>query len=323
MGAERLLAVGSLAYDDIETPVAAGKNLLGGSLSHFSAAAALAGALPVLVAVVGEDFRAEDLDWLARLPADLSGVERRRGRSFRWGGRYGPDCAGRETLFTELGVFADFAPMLGPNQLDCELVFLANIQPALQGRLLDAARGRRFAAMDTMNLWIDTARAELLAVIARVDLLFINDEEARQLTGERSLVRAGRALLALGPRFCIVKKGEHGVLLFAAGEEAVYPCPAFPVAALVDPTGAGDAFAGGVMGQLAREGCWDLGALRRALLTGSAVASFAVEGLGLAGLMARRPSALAARRRSLAELLRAPSAPARSRSGVTGENMLG
>jgi len=321
MSATRLLAVGSLAYDDIETPAAAGRDLLGGSLAHFSVAASLAGALPVLVAVVGEDFRAEDLALLARLPADLSGVERRPGRSFRWGGRYGADCAGRETLYTELGVFADFAPVLGPGQADCELVFLANIQPQLQARVLDAACGRRLAAMDTMNLWIDSALADLLAVIARVDLLFINDEEARQLTGERSLVKAGAALRALGPRYCIVKKGEHGVLLFADGD--VFPCPAYPVAALADPTGAGDAFAGGVMGHLAREGRWDLGALRRALLTGSAVASFAVEGLGLAGLTRRRPAELAARRRALAALLRAPAAPGRGRSGASGANVLG
>ena len=321
MSASRLLAVGSLAYDDIETPVAAGKNLLGGSLAHFSVAAALAGATPALVAVVGEDFQSEDLDLLARLPADLSGVERRPGKSFRWGGRYGPDCAGRETLYTELGVFADFAPVLGPGHADCELVFLANIQPGLQARVLDAARGRRLAAMDTMNLWIDSALADLQAVIARVDLLFINDEEARQLTGERSLVKAGEALRALGPRHAIVKKGEHGVLLFAEG--AVYPCPAFPVAALEDPTGAGDAFAGGVMGHLAREGRWDLGALRRALLTGSAVASFAVEGLGLAGLARRRPAELAARRRALADLLKVPPAPGRGRSSASGADVIG
>jgi len=321
MSASRLLAVGSLAYDDIETPAAAGKDLLGGSLAHFSVAAALAGAVPVLVAVVGEDFRTEDLDLLARLPADLSGVERRPGSSFRWGGRYAPDCAGRETLYTQLGVFADFEPVLGPGHVDCELVFLANIQPQLQARVLDAVRGRRLAAMDTMNLWIHSALADLLAVIARIDLLFINDEEARQLTGERSLIRAGAALRALGPRYCIVKKGEHGVLLFAEG--AVYPCPAFPVEALVDPTGAGDAFAGGVMGHLAREGRWDLGALRRALLTGSAVASFAVEGLGLAGLARRRPAALAARRRALAALLKAPAAPAQGRSSAPDANVLG
>jgi sugar/nucleoside kinase (ribokinase family) len=213
--------------------------------------------------------------------------------------------------------------VLGPSQADCELVFLANIQPQLQASVLDATPGRRLAAMDTMNLWIDSALAGLLAVIARVDLLFINDEEARQLTGERSLVRAGRALLARGPRYCILKKGEHGVLLFAREGEAVFPCPAYPVAALVDPTGAGDAFAGGVMGHLAREGRWDLGALRRALLTGSAVASFAVEGLGLAGLARRRPPELAARRRALAALLKAPAAPSRGRSGALGGNVLG
>ena len=306
MSTTRLLAVGSLAYDDIETPVAAGRGLLGGSLSHFSLAAALAGAAPVLVAVVGEDFQHEHLELLAALPADVSGVARPSGSSFRWGGRYGEDFVGRETLFTELGVFADFAPALADEHAACELVFLANIGPSLQARVLDAVRSPRLTAMDTMNLWIDSALADLLAVIRRVDLLFINDEEARQLTGERSLLRAGRALLELGPRYCVLKKGEHGVLLFAG--DAVYPCPSYPVHALVDPTGAGDAFAGGVMGHLAREGRWDLDALRRALVTGSAVASFAVEGLGTAGLAARRPADLVRRREDLLRLMAPPLA---------------
>ena len=300
-----LLAVGSLAYDDIETPVARGERLLGGSLSHFALAAALAGAAPRLVAVVGEDFAAEDLALLAGLPADLSGVERAAGPTFRWGGRYGPHFIGRETLFTELGVFADFRPSLTANYRGSEFIFLANIQPELQSRVLDEAQGPALVAMDTMNLWIDTALADLRAVIARVDLLFINDEEARQLSGETSLMKAGPLLQAMGPPHILLKKGEHGVLLFSG--ESVYPLPSFPVMEIVDPTGAGDAFAGGVMGHLVREGRWDLPALRRAMLTGSIAGSFAVEGLGVEGLRRRCPAELAAQAGVLAALMSTPS----------------
>ncbi len=299
-----LLAVGSMAYDDIATPDVSGERLLGGSLSHFTLAAALTGAAPRLVAVVGEDFDQADLDLLAALPADISGVERRPGKTFRWGGRYGDNFIGRETLFTELGVFADFAPVLSPSFKDSQLVFLANIQPELQSRVLDEIVSPSLVALDTMNLWIDVALADLRAVIARVDLLFINDEEARQLSGEASLMRAGRALQSIGPAHVMLKKGEHGVLLFSG--EAVYPCPSFPVFDLVDPTGAGDAFAGGVMGSLASEGRWDLPALRRALLTGSVTGSFAVEGLGVQGLRRRGPAELVKRREALRGLLDDP-----------------
>lgn len=301
-----LLVVGSLAYDDIETPVAAGERLLGGSLSHFSLAASLAGAGPRLVAVVGEDFDREDLDRLEKAGADLAGIERRDGATFRWGGKYGENFVGCETLFTELGVFADFNPTLTPEYRSSELIFLANIQPELQSRVLDEADSPSLVAMDTMNLWIDCALADLRAVIARVDLLFINDEEARQLSGEASLMKAGEALRAMGPESVMLKKGEHGVLLFTGGE--VYPCPAFPVTEVVDPTGAGDAFAGGVMGHLAREGRWDAPALRRALLTGSVAGSFAVEGLSVEGLARRGPEDMRRRGQALRELLIPPGA---------------
>ncbi len=301
-----LLVVGSLAYDDIETPVASGKRLLGGSLSHFALAASLAGAAPRLVAVVGDDFDEADLSLLEISGADLAGVERRGGATFRWGGKYGENFVGRETLFTELGVFADFNPTLTPEYRDSELIFLANIQPELQSRVLDQAGAPALVALDTMNLWIDCALDDLRAVIKRVDLLFINDEEARQLSGEPSLMRAGEALRAMGPESVLLKKGEHGVLLFTGGQ--VYPCPGFPVADVVDPTGAGDAFAGGVMGHLAREGRWDAPALRRALLTGSVAGSFAVEGLSVEGLSRRSREDFAQRRRNLEGLLVPPGA---------------
>ena len=302
-----LLVVGSLAYDDISTAAASEKGLLGGSAAHFSLAASLAGALPRIVAVVGDDFRREDLERLAALPADTAGVERRSGATFRWGGRYSDDFTSRETLFTELGVFADFAPRLPAGWGGTRVLFLANIQPDLQAGVLDAAPGAELVALDTMNLWIDTAREALDAVIARVDLLVVNDEEARQLTGLASLVAAGQALRAMGPRYCLVKKGEHGVLLVAP--EGVFPLPAYPVAEQVDPTGAGDSFAGGLMGHLAREGRFDTDAVRRALVTATAAGSFAIEGLGTAGLAGRRPEELAARRQALLDLLAPPPGP--------------
>ncbi len=289
-----LLVVGSLAYDDIATPVASGKTLLGGSASHFSAAAALAGALPKIIAVIGDDFRSEDLDYLRALPADLEGVSRMPGQSFRWGGRYSDDFSSRETLFTKLGVFEAFKPELSESHKRCELLFLANIHPALQLDVLASATGARFVALDTMNLWIETTKSLLESVISKVDLLFINDEEARQLSGCRSLVSAGEALLQMGPAHCLLKTGEHGGLLFSGGE--IYPFPPFPVREVVDPTGAGDSFAGGVLGHLAAEGNLDSDALRRAVATGATLGSFAVEGLGVDGLRSIDRRAFSARR---------------------------
>ncbi|MCP4546179.1 MAG: sugar kinase [bacterium] len=306
MERNELLVVGSMAYDDIETAETSGERLLGGSASHFSLAASLAGAVPSIVAVVGDDFAQADLDLLAALPADVDGVVRAPGKTFRWGGRYSKDFLARETLFTELGVFESFSPELSTAQLNSEIVFLANIHPALQREVLNSIASPRFTAMDTMNLWIDITRDDLIDVISRVDLLFINDEEARQLTGENSLVAAGKAILGLGPAHCMLKKGEHGVLLFSGG--AVYPFPSFPVEKIVDPTGAGDSFAGGVMGRLACEGCCDTPALRRALLTGTVMGSFAVEGLGVAGLRHRRQLDVRKREEMLRDLLTAPDA---------------
>ena len=299
-----LLVVGSLAYDDIETPEAEGTHLLGGSASHFSIAASLAGAKPGIVAVVGEDFTQADLDFLAGLPADMTGVHRAPGGSFRWGGRYSDDFTSRETLFTELGVFENFRPELSEAQSRADLLFLANIHPALQLGVLEAMTGDPFVAMDTMNLWIETTRPELETVIGRVDLLFINDEEARQLTDRRSLVQAGEAILTMGPSHCLLKTGEHGGLLFSGG--GIYPFPPYPVRRVVDPTGAGDSFAGGVMGWLAAESRRDTAALRRAVATGATLGSFAVEGLGVAGLRGLARDRFVERRMAYLDLLAPP-----------------
>jgi sugar/nucleoside kinase (ribokinase family) len=272
-----LLVVGSVALDDIEAPAGRAKSVLGGAASYFGVAASFF--VPVrVVAVVGEDFPAEHVAFLASKGLDLAGLERVPGRTFRWGGRYRQSLNERDTLFTELGVFEHFDPKLPPAYRDSEWVFLANIQPTLQRNVLMQTRPR-FSAMDTMNFWITGARDELLKTLAVVKGLVINDEEARQLTGESNLVLAADAIRALGPGTVIVKRGEHGALLF--DEHGVFAAPAFPLREVRDPTGAGDTFAGGLMGALASQGSMTPDSLRRAMIYGSVLASFCVERFGL------------------------------------------
>jgi len=273
-----LLVVGSVALDDIEAPAGQVKSVLGGAASYFGVAASFFAPVSV-VAVVGDDFPEEHLGFLAGKGLDLTGLQRVPGRTFRWGGRYRASLNERDTLFTELGVFEHFDPVIPPAYRDSEWVFLANIQPTLQRRVLEQTRAPRFSAMDTMNFWITGARAELEKTLAVVNGLVINDEEARQLTGEANLVRAADAIRALGPRVVIVKRGEHGALLF--DEEGIFAAPAFPLREVRDPTGAGDAFAGGLMGALASDGSVDTDGLRRAMIYGSVLASFCVERFSL------------------------------------------
>jgi len=278
-----LLVVGSVALDDIEAPAGSVKGVLGGAASYFGVAASFFAPVRV-VAVVGDDFPEEHLGFLAGKGLDLTGLQRVPGRTFRWGGRYRESLNERDTLFTELGVFEHFDPVIPPAYRDSEWVFLANIQPTLQRRVLEQTRAPRFSAMDTMNFWITGARAELEKTLAVVNGLVINDEEARQLTGEANLVRAADAIRALGPRVVIVKRGEHGALLF--DEEGIFAAPAFPLREVRDPTGAGDAFAGGLMGALAGDGRVDTDAPRRAMIYGSVLASFCVERFSLDRLRA-------------------------------------
>ena len=278
-----LLVVGSVALDDIEAPAGSAKNVLGGAASYFGVAASFFTPVRV-VAVVGDDFPEEHLRFLASKGLDLAGLRRVTGRTFRWGARYRESLNERDTLFTELGVFEHFDPVIPPAYRDSEWVFLANIQPTLQRRVLEQTRAPRFSAMDTMNFWITGARAELEKTLAVVKSLVINDEEARQLTGEANLVRAADAIRALGPRVVIVKRGEHGALLF--DEDGIFAAPAFPLREVRDPTGAGDAFAGGLMGALASDGSVDTDALRRAMIYGSVLASFCVERFSLDRLRA-------------------------------------
>jgi sugar/nucleoside kinase (ribokinase family) len=273
-----LLVVGSIALDDIEAPAGSVKSVLGGAASYFSVASSYFVRTQV-VGVTGDDFPPEHLEFLVSRGVDLAGVTRAPGRTFRWGGRYHSSLNQRDTLFTELGVFERFDPVLPPEYLDSEWVFLANIHPALQRGVLEQTRAPRFSAMDTMNFWIEGSRAELEKTLSRVAGLVINDEEACQLTGSSNLVRAADAIRALGPTTVIVKRGEHGALLF--DEDGVFAAPAFPLREVQDPTGAGDSFAGGFMGALAAGGSLSADAMRRAVIYGSVLASFCVERFSL------------------------------------------
>ena len=273
-----LLVVGSVALDSIETPFGTAHDVLGGSATYFAASASHH--TPVrAVGVIGSDYPRHRLDVLARRDVDLSGVEQADGESFRWKGRYRHDLNVAETLETRLGVFASFRPKLPESFRDSEFVFLANIDPRLQLEVLDQVRRPTLAACDTMNFWIESRRDDVLAVIARVDLVTLNDGEARQLTGLPNLVQAARWLLDRGPRHVIIKKGEHGAFMFT--KESVFFAPAYPLEKLFDPTGAGDSFAGGFMGWIARTGDLSEANLRRAVVYGSAMGSFAVEGFSI------------------------------------------
>ena len=273
-----LLVVGSVALDSIETPFGTAHEVLGGSATYFAASASHH--TPVrAVGVIGSDYPRHRLDVLARRDVDLSGVEQADGESFRWKGRYRHDLNVAETLETRLGVFASFRPKLPESFRDSEFVFLANIDPRLQLEVLDQVRRPTLAACDTMNFWIESRRDDVLAVIARVDLVTLNDGEARQLTGLPNLVQAARWLLDRGPRHVIIKKGEHGAFMFT--KESVFFAPAYPLEKLFDPTGAGDSFAGGFMGWIARTGDLSEANLRRAVIYGSAMGSFAVEGFSI------------------------------------------
>jgi len=272
-----LLVVGSVAIDTLETPRGRAPDVLGGAATYFAVAASFFG--PVrLVAVVGDDFPRAELDWFARRGIDLAGVEVRPGRSLRWTGRYHEDMNVRDTLSFEANVFEHFAPELPAAYRDSPFVFLANIAPALQARVLEQVRAPRLVGADTMNLWIETTRPELDALLRQVPLLMINDEEARLLSGERNMVRAARRILAMGPESVMIKRGEYGVLYFSG--ESVFVVPAYPLEEVFDPTGAGDTFAGGMIGHLAESGDRSEAGLRRAIVYGSVLASYMVEDFG-------------------------------------------
>jgi sugar/nucleoside kinase (ribokinase family) len=272
--------VGSVALDTLELGGKVYPDVLGGSASFFSIAAAHFSKVN-LVAVVGEDFPQQHRDYLAQRGVDLSGLASAAGKTFRWRGRYADDLSSRTTLDTQLNVFADFRPSLPASYRDAQFLFLGNIHPALQLEVLDQVKDPHLVAMDTMNFWIEGELAALKKVFQRVDVVIMNDEETRQISGEHNLPKAARAIHQMGPRTVIVKRGDAGALLFywRDGKAGVFAAPAYPLEAVVDPTGAGDTFAGGFMGSLARTGSLDPGAIRRAMFHGSVMASYCVEGV--------------------------------------------
>jgi sugar/nucleoside kinase (ribokinase family) len=281
-GEGSILCVGSVALDSVETPFGRAERVIGGSAVYFTAAASLFHDVKV-VGVVGDDYPLHELDFLADRGADLSGIERRDGESFFWAGRYHFDLNSRDTLETKLGVFAHFEPKIPRSFRSARYVFLGNIDPKLQHDVLDQVEDPEVVACDTMNYWIEGSRGPLLDLLARVRILIINDEEVRQLAGEANLLRAARWVQKRGPELVVVKKGEHGAILF--GADWLFFVPGFPLESVYDPTGAGDAFAGGFMGHLARAGSFSPEDLRRAMVYGSAMGSFVVEAFSVRKLI--------------------------------------
>ena len=273
-----ILVVGSVAYDTIETPFGRADRVLGGSASFFSMAASFFAPV-ALVGVVGADFAEADVATLRARDVDLEGLERQDGKTFEWHGRYSYDLNSRETLRTDLNVFEFFEPRIPAAYRKARHVFLGNIDPVLQRGVLDQIEKPDIVACDTMNFWISGKLEDLRETLARVDVLLINDAEARQLSGEWNIVKAAAAIRALGPAILVIKKGEHGVLMFS--EHGLFAAPAYPLEQVFDPTGAGDSFAGGFLGYLASAGGRDDGMLRRAVVMGSALASFSVEAFGV------------------------------------------
>jgi sugar/nucleoside kinase (ribokinase family) len=295
-----LLVVGSVALDDIDGPFGLHRDLLGGSASFIARAASYFTRNVSVVGVIGDDFPQRHVDELIALGVDVSGIERTPGETFHWVGRYAPDLATRETLDTRLGVFASFQPKLGAAHCDAELILLGNIDPVLQHDVLRQVRAPTLVAADTMNLWIDIKRDDLLHTLARVHTLMLNDEEARQLTGEHNLRRAAAHILTLGPSSLIIKRGDAGALLFHGG--GVFAAPAMPLADVKDPTGAGDSFAGGLMGYLAYAGDLSPSTIRTAMIMGSVMGSFAVEQFSVDGLRDLTTARIQQRFDELAEL---------------------
>jgi sugar/nucleoside kinase (ribokinase family) len=295
-----LLVVGSVALDDIDGPFGLHRDLLGGSASFIARAASYFTRNVSVVGVIGDDFPQRHVDELIGLGVDVSGIERTPGETFHWVGRYAPDLATRETLDTRLGVFASFEPKLGDAHKDAQLVLLGNIDPVLQHDVLRQVRAPTLVAADTMNLWIDIKRDELLRTLARVHTLMLNDEEARMLAGEHNLRRAAAHILKLGPSSLIIKRGDAGALLFHGG--GVFAAPAMPLADVKDPTGAGDSFAGGLMGYLAYAGDLSPSTIRTAMIMGSVMGSFAVEQFSVDGIRDLTTARIQERFDELAEL---------------------
>ncbi len=297
---DNVLVVGSVAFDDLEMPTGSFKDVLGGAATYSSIAISLL-ARPRLVGIVGTDFAEEHLTMLRERGIDTAGVERVAGKTFRWAGRYAADLGSRTTLDTQLNVFADFRPKIPADYRSSPFVLLGNIHPKLQLEVLAQVERPKLVAADTMNFWISGEPQALGEVLKKVDLLIINDEEARELSGIHNITKAAADIRKRGPARLIIKRGEHGALLF--DEKGVFFAPGYPLEDVVDPTGAGDTFAGGLMGYLARHGDASPATLRRAIFFGSALASFCVEGIGTTRLAAVTRAELTARIEAFARLV--------------------
>jgi sugar/nucleoside kinase (ribokinase family) len=275
-----LVVIGTVAFDAIETPFGKTDKIVGGAATYASLAASYFYDKTKIVAVVGEDFLQKDINEFKQHGIDTEGLQIKKGeKSFFWSGKYHNDLNSRDTLITELNVLADFDPVIPESYQDCEFLMLGNLTPMVQQTVINRLRNRpKLIVLDTMNFWMDVALDDLLVTLKMIDVLTINDAEARQLSGEYSLVKAAKKIMAMGPRFLIIKKGEHGALLFH--ENRVFSAPALPLEEVFDPTGAGDTFAGGFIGYLAKSKDISFEGMRRAIIYGSAMASFCVEKFG-------------------------------------------
>ncbi len=283
------LVVGTVAFDAIETPFGKTDKILGGAATYISLAASYYTDNINLVSVVGDDFPKENIEMLQKHKVDTDGLQILKGqKTFFWAGKYHNDLNNRDTITTELNVLEHFNPIVPGNYQDCEFLMLGNLSPQVQLQVIDQLKTRpKLIVLDTMNFWMDIAMADLLKTIARVDVLTINDAEARQLSGEYSLVKAAQKILAMGPKYLIIKKGEHGALLF--NKEQVFFAPALPLEDVFDPTGAGDTFAGGFIGYLAKTQDVSFDNMKRAIIFGSAMASFCVEKFGTENIVGLTP----------------------------------
>jgi sugar/nucleoside kinase (ribokinase family) len=293
-----VLVVGSIALDHIKTPTAEHRSLLGGSASYATVAASFFGPVQ-LVGVVGDDFPAEHKQLFLDRKIDIAGLEVATGQTFAWSGEYELNMNNRRTLSVALNVFENFQPKLPENYRETPYVLLGNIAPSLQRLVVEQIRKPKFVVADTMDLWIGMARADLLALLKEIDMLILNDSEARQLTEEDNVIRAGRMIAKLGPKYVAVKKGEHGCLLFGRDGE-FFSTGAFPLETIHDPTGAGDCFAGGLIGHLARTDDISFSNLKEAIIQGTLVASFCVEEFSLRRLQKLVAEEIAERRKAFA-----------------------
>jgi sugar/nucleoside kinase (ribokinase family) len=275
-----LVVIGTVAFDAIETPFGKTDKIVGGAATYASLAASYFYDAVKIVAVVGDDFPKSEIADLNKHHIDTEGLQIKQGeKSFFWAGKYHNDMNSRDTLVTDLNVLADFDPIIPDTYQDCEYLMLGNLTPQVQQTVIKRLKNRpKLIVMDTMNFWMDIALDDLLETIKMVDVLTINDAEARQLSGEYSLVKAARKILTMGPKYLIIKKGEHGALLF--NEDKIFAAPALPLADVFDPTGAGDTFAGGFIGYMAKVGTVNFNNMKNAIIFGSALASFCVEKFG-------------------------------------------